>query len=411
MSDPYPDDIDLFSTIPAGTRQADAVGGRTHRQIHNDVGDAVEALEAQLGVRGSGLALLDPVANLGLDIWQVGTSFSTVADGTWTADNWVYRKAGGGAHDILRSTDVPTVAAAKYRASYSLHLDVTGNDAAIASGDLYAIATRMEGYQWRTFDQQLWSIGFWVKAAKAGRHYVYATNGGSDRSAVSAYDIAVADTWEYHQALFPANPTAGTWNYDTGRGIEIGWCLAAGSTYQASAAQTWETGFLTCMADQVNELDSTANNFRIAMVGRPTLGSSPAIYRPTAFEFALWRARQYYEKSYDYATAPGSVATIGEVIGQASNAIAASTAGFLQLPVAPLFTAAKRVAPTVVIYGISPATANAILTAGGTRTGVTSSGPSQVRPWDQLSVDNTSTTAITDRVLVQLQWTASARIP
>jgi hypothetical protein len=45
--------LDNFTLVPALTNLGDVVGARTHRQFHNDVGDAVEAIEAKLGLVAS----------------------------------------------------------------------------------------------------------------------------------------------------------------------------------------------------------------------------------------------------------------------------------------------------------------------------------------------------------------------
>lgn len=292
----YPDALDLFTTIPSGTHQIDTVGARTHREQHNDLGDAIEVIEYELGVYGSGVAGLSPLLNGGFDIWQDGTSFSSVANGTWLADQWIYRKSGAGVHDCALSTDVPTVAQATTYPTNSLHADVTTADTSIAAGDFYTLATRIEGYAFRPFDSQAWTIGFWVKAAKTGRHYVYATNSGNDRSACWPYDIAAANTWEYHTAAFAAAMApGGTWNYDNGRGVEIGWTLAAGATYHSPSPQSWQVGQYFSGSDQVNELDSTANNFRIALVGRPTVGLAAARFRHADPGLELYRCRRYNE--------------------------------------------------------------------------------------------------------------------
>jgi len=234
-----------------------------------------------------------PIINSAFNIWQDGASFPSIASGVWMADNWIYGKSGVGVQDALRSTTVPTVAQAQ-RTNYSLHLDVITADASIAAGDYYTLATRIEGYFFAPFDQKEWSFRFWVQGAKVGRHYVYARNSGADRSCVIGYDIAVADVYQEFQVTFPANPSAGTWDYTNGRGLEIGWCLAAGSTYHTTAG-AWQTGNFKSASDQVNEMDSTANNFRIGLIGPPTLGSYAAPFAPVPIDLDEFRCKRYLE--------------------------------------------------------------------------------------------------------------------
>ncbi len=54
MATNYPTSADSFDTIASDKKTSDAVGGRTHRAMHNDLGDAIEAIEAELGVNPSG---------------------------------------------------------------------------------------------------------------------------------------------------------------------------------------------------------------------------------------------------------------------------------------------------------------------------------------------------------------------
>jgi len=50
----YPGSLDSFDTIASDKKTSDAVGGRTHRQMHNDLGDAIEAVQAELGTDPAG---------------------------------------------------------------------------------------------------------------------------------------------------------------------------------------------------------------------------------------------------------------------------------------------------------------------------------------------------------------------
>ena len=54
MASNYPGSLDSFDTIASDKKTSDAVGGRTHRQMHNDLGDAIEAVQTELGTTPSG---------------------------------------------------------------------------------------------------------------------------------------------------------------------------------------------------------------------------------------------------------------------------------------------------------------------------------------------------------------------
>ena len=54
MASNYPGSLDSFDTIASDKKTSDAVGGRTHRQMHNDLGDAIEAVQTELGTDPAG---------------------------------------------------------------------------------------------------------------------------------------------------------------------------------------------------------------------------------------------------------------------------------------------------------------------------------------------------------------------
>lgn len=56
MPSSYPGAADSFGAPAGSDPQSTPVGGRTHSQSHTDLGDAVEAIEAELGLNPSGAA-------------------------------------------------------------------------------------------------------------------------------------------------------------------------------------------------------------------------------------------------------------------------------------------------------------------------------------------------------------------
>lgn len=55
MASNYPGGMDEFETIATDTQMSTTVGGRTHRDMHNDLGDAVESIEGELGLNPAGI--------------------------------------------------------------------------------------------------------------------------------------------------------------------------------------------------------------------------------------------------------------------------------------------------------------------------------------------------------------------
>lgn len=235
----------------------------------------------------------NPIHNGGFNVWQRGASFASVINGQYTADRWWYTTIGAAAYDVLRSTDVPAVAALVPLTNYSLHLDVTTAAAAVAAGEYRGITQSIEGYTWASFAQAPFAIGFWVKDTITGTHCVALRNAGVDRSCVLEYTVSVADTWEYKTVAVPASPSAGTWLYTTGAGVYVSWILGGGSTYQTTPG-AWQVGHFLSTANQVNSASSTANNFKLWGVTLG-LGTTVAPFWPRSFGEELALCKRYCE--------------------------------------------------------------------------------------------------------------------
>ena len=54
MASTYPTSADSFTAVTADTKTSAEVGGRTHSEMHNDLGDAVEAIQTEMGATPSG---------------------------------------------------------------------------------------------------------------------------------------------------------------------------------------------------------------------------------------------------------------------------------------------------------------------------------------------------------------------
>lgn len=259
------------------------------------------------GMSWSHRAQPNPIINGNMEIWQRGAAFAAAATGTYTADRWKWVQTGAGVVTLNRSTSVPTVAQAGVLFNYSLEVDVTTVDAAIAAGDFYYLAHPIEGANWRHFAQRDLVLSFWVLATKTGAHAVALNNAGRNRAAVANYTVIATNTWEYKTVSFGASPSAGTWDYTTGEGAVLSFALAAGSdSYNTGGSGAWETSTAwhgAYGAGPVNDLDSTANYFRLTGV-KLELGSIATPIQYVPFEEELARCQRYYQKSFNYATAP-----------------------------------------------------------------------------------------------------------
>jgi hypothetical protein len=295
----------------------------------------------------------NPIINGNMDIWQRGTSFAAPANATYFADRWRIAYSTTGVVTASRSTSVPTVAESGVLFNYSLDLDVTTADAAIAAGDYCALQQSIEGFNWRHFAQRDVTLSFWVYATKTGTHCISISNSGLDRSYVAEYTVSSTNTWEYKTITITASPSAGTWDYTTGIGATVRFAVLAGSTYQTTAG-SWQVGNYLATSSVVNDLDSDSNYFRITGVKleRGTV-ATPIQFIPFAEEMV--RCQRYCQKSFPYGTAPAQNAGTDGVT-RFVHTVGSNNTNYHPNIAFPVL---MRTGPTVTLYNPSAANAQA----------------------------------------------------
>jgi hypothetical protein len=284
------------------------------------------------------------IINGNFDVWQRGTSFATAATNTISADRFRYQKVGTMVHTLSRSADVPTVAESGTLSNYSLLATLTTADNSIAAGDFTHIIYRIEGYDWARVAQKPVTVSFWVKSTLTGTYCVAFRNSGTDRSFVKEYTIDATNTWEKKVLTFDASPSAGTWDYTNGAGIQISFTLACGSSFHG-VADTWNSANDIATSNQVNGVATGSTSFRIAQV-QVEEGSVATSFEVKNIEDEISRCQRYYQKTYNLTTDPGSATLVGS---RHANVALASTYFRMEI----MFKQSMRAAPTVVLYSNS----------------------------------------------------------
>lgn len=278
----------------AGPTVHDIIAG--HAAAGLTTGQVLQALSATtFGFAAApARSLTNAVVNGEFNHWQRGTAFAGIATAAYAADRWQWQQAAAGAVvTIARDTIPPTVGTNAVHTPYNLILTVGTADAAIATGDLYALYHSIEGYEYRALTNGF-ACSFWVRAHRPGTYCLAFGNRGADRTYVAEYAINVADLWEYKTIVVPAPPTAGTWNYDSGIGLTLYFVLAAGSSWNAGVASTWNSNGMEATANQINGVAATTDVFSLALVNVvPGADARPLAPRPVAEE--LERCQRYYQ--------------------------------------------------------------------------------------------------------------------
>lgn len=296
---------DARTTLGAATAGALASSGITGAAASGSNSDitALTALTSGTPFRKNA------IINGDFQIWQEGTSFAAIADQTYTAEMWKYAKVGAMVHTVSQSSDVPTIAEAGRKIPFSVLVDCTTVDAAIAAGDFCGLAAYIEGSNFVNIAGVGLCMQFWHKHTKTGTYCVSFLNSAGDRTFIREYTQAVSDTWEFATVLVDASPTAGTWNYTTGIGLQVFFMLACGTDFQG-AAGSWNSALDLSTSNQVNACDSDANNFQIAGV-QLEKGSVATEFEAMKIQDVQDLCERYFRTTYNRGVAPGTTTNLG----------------------------------------------------------------------------------------------------
>ena len=85
------------------------------------------------------------------------------------------------------------------------------------------------------------TVSFYVKCSITGTFGIALVNGGHNRSNVQTYTVNSTSTWERKIVTFNGD-TSGTWNFNTGTGMQLMFDMGSGSDKHTSSIGTWVSG-------------------------------------------------------------------------------------------------------------------------------------------------------------------------
>lgn len=289
------------------------------------------------------------------DIWQRGTSFANIGNNVYSTDRWLSGfSVTASRYNVVRSVDVPTVAQAGRVINFSALCTVNIADASIGASDANVpLQQRIEGFNFAPLAQQPMVLSFWVKSSLAGTYCVGLRNSIFDRSFVGEYTINLANTWEFKTIRVLPSPSAGTWNYTNGHGIDINFTLMAGTTFQTTP-NIWQTGNFFATSNQVNHAAVGGNTFRVTNVQLET-GNIATPFEVRSFGEELALCQRYFEKTYNTDTAPGTITGTGSVQSHTDESV-----GNVIHNNGWDFAVRKRATPTVIARSHTSSTPNRV---------------------------------------------------
>lgn len=210
--------------------------------------------------------------NGALDFWQErGASVVTVntatAQSAYSADMLAFTSTGATVknYSLQRSTDVPSIAQSGFQSTYSSLFTMITGIVSPAAGDVVAPHVyRMEGLDYLSLHTSPVSIGFWFKTSVAGTYSVAVRNAAADRSYVTTF-TAAANTWEFKSISLTLD-SAGTWLFTNALALTLDFCTYAGTTFQTSNLNQWQSGNFLTATGSTNYLATAAATIRIAQI-------------------------------------------------------------------------------------------------------------------------------------------------
>jgi hypothetical protein len=288
------------------------------------------------------------IINGDMSIAQRGTSATgKTATGYYTSDRFQTSISSAGTWTQSQSTDVPT----GQGFATSLKLDCTTANGSLSSGSELVLRQMIEGQNLQylkkgTANAESTTISFWVKSNKTGTYIVEIDDNDNSRNINKSYTISSADTWEKKTITF-AGDTSGALGNDNGSSFRIMFWLAAGTDFTSGTlATSWEsTTNANRAVGQVNLADSTSNEWYVTGV-QLEAGTAASDFEFLPVDVNLQRCFRYYQKSYSYATAPGTNTVVGIITtdGSAGGLTTGYLAGNIK------FEKIMRAAPTLTFY-------------------------------------------------------------
>ena len=231
-------------------------------------------------------------------------------------------------------------------------MDCTTAQGSPGTSSILLVGQSIEGFMLQPIKQgtanaQSTTLSFWHKHTKTGTNIVELLDADNNNAVSGSYTQSVSDTWEKATIVYPAN-TSGTYGNDNARSLRIRFIMGAGTDYTSGTlATTWQTSITNAnrYAGQVNNADSTSNNFMITGV-QYEVGTSASDFEFLPVDVNTTRCLRYYQKSYAYATAPGTNTTNG--LHTTDGSAGGLTTGYLygQIDLKEIM----RAAPTVTTY-------------------------------------------------------------
>ena len=244
--------------------------------------------------------------NGGMLVDQRASTMQFNASSGYRCDRWYQGVSGGGTYQFTHSDDTPA------GFGKSIKIQCTTADTSLDAGAYGYIMHKLEGNALQSMNSTNGivehTISFYAKASKTG---VYTVNLRDEDNSVQnskTFTISEANTWERYVLTFPAH-SSGTLDNDNLSSYRLYWWFQSGTNQTSGTFYngTWgaQSNPNRVSSSNVNLGDSTSNNFFITGI-QMEVGDSASDFEHRSFAEELALCYRYYQKSYNYGSAPGS---------------------------------------------------------------------------------------------------------
>ena len=268
------------------------------------------------------LRSFNAAGNCSFECDQRSVGATVAAANGLVVDRWAVVKSGtlvvSGGQQPAAAGDV-LVPGTNFAISRSfLRVTLTTAEASLGVGDYLMIRQLVEGPPFRELQYDVHSVSLLVRSSVAGLKFglFLQDPATTSKSLLKLCTIPSANTWTLISLPnLPIWPAGNFTSAPGANGYVFGICLAAGSTYTASAADTWQNGNFLGAPGQSNFAASPVNStFDIAFVQHEP-GPVCTTFIDKPFSQNYDECLRYFCKSYDYATALGTNTGLGVISG------------------------------------------------------------------------------------------------
>ncbi len=259
------------------------------------------------------------IDNGGMRVAQRASSVTGIQDGTEgcrVVDRFhvTFGNASGGVVTGAASSEVPNVGFTS-----SFKLTVTSTNTA-ATDEFINIAQGIEnrtmkgsGWNYRDPNSKL-VLSFWARTSVGGTYSVSVRNWEAFESQfyyVQTVDL-VADEWKHNILTIPGHPKL-NFNFDNTPGLSVRWYLSAGPDRNQNTSLGWASGStIQANEGQVDWIATNGATFNLTGV-QLEVGDTATPFELRSWDDEIRDCSYFYQKSYNYATAPGTATDVGAI--------------------------------------------------------------------------------------------------